>query len=63
MPLYIEQSGDLDTCHGCLTTGLTLKDRATQPLIDIRVVLSKIGTARHPLIKLISNILSIKDIV
>ena len=37
MPLYIEQSGDLDRCHGCLTDGRTdsqtLKDRATQLLI------------------------------
>ena len=23
MPLYIEQSGDLDRCHGCLTHSLT----------------------------------------
>ena len=27
---YIAQSGDLDRCHGCLTDGLTLKDKATQ---------------------------------
>ena len=34
MPLYIEQSGDVDRCHGCLTDWLTtLKDRATQLLI------------------------------
>ena len=37
MPLYIEQSGDLDRCHWCLTDSLThwqtLKDRATQLLI------------------------------
>ena len=34
MPLYIEQSGDLDRCHECLTHLLshsqTLKDGATQ---------------------------------
>ena len=33
MPLYIEQIGDLDWCHGCLTHSQTLKDRATQLLI------------------------------
>ena len=32
MPLYIDQSGDLDRCHGCLTDSQTLKDRATQLL-------------------------------
>ena len=30
MPLYIVQSGDLVRCHGCLTDGQTLKERATQ---------------------------------
>ena len=33
MPLYIAQSGDLERCHGCLTDGQTLKDRATQLLM------------------------------
>ena len=36
MPLYIEQSGDLDRCYRCLTNSLThgqtLKDRATELL-------------------------------
>ena len=41
MPLYIEQSGDLDRCYGCLTHWLThwlttLKDRATQLLIKYK---------------------------
>ena len=40
MPLYIEQSGDLDRCHRCLTDSLThwqtLKDRATQLLIKYK---------------------------
>ena len=36
MPLYIEQSGDVDRCHGCPTDGQTLKDRATQPLIKYK---------------------------
>ena len=37
MPLYIEQSGDLDRCHQCLTHSLaTLKDRATQLLIKYK---------------------------
>ena len=27
-----EQSGDMDTCHGCLTHSQTFKDRATQLL-------------------------------
>ena len=31
--LYIEQSGHLDRCHGCLTDSQTLKDSATQLLI------------------------------
>ena len=30
MPLYIEQSGDVDRCYRCLTDSQTLKDRATQ---------------------------------
>ena len=36
MPLYIAQRGDLDRCHGCLTDGQTLKDRATQLLIKYK---------------------------
>ena len=40
MPLYIEQSGDLDRCHRCLTDSLThsqtLKDSATQLLIKYK---------------------------
>ena len=36
MPLYIEQSGDQGRYHGCLTDGLTLKDRATQLLIKYK---------------------------
>ena len=40
MPLYIEQNGDLDRCHGSLTHSLThsktLKDRATQLLIKYK---------------------------
>ena len=40
MPLYIGESGDLDRCHGCLTDSLThwqtLKDRATQLLINYK---------------------------
>ena len=37
MPLYIEQSGDLDRCYRCLTHSLTtLKDRATQLLIKYK---------------------------
>ena len=34
MSLYIKRSGDLVRCHGCLTDGQTLKDRATQLLIN-----------------------------
>ena len=37
MPLYIAQSGDLDRCHGSLTDGQTLKDRATQLLINYKI--------------------------
>ena len=34
MPLYIEQSGDLVRCHGCLTDRLTdFTDSATHLLI------------------------------
>ena len=41
MPLYIAKSGDLDRCYRCLTDRLTtLKDRATQLLISIRLELS-----------------------
>ena len=36
MPLYIEQSGDLDRCYRCLTDRQTLKDRATQLLIKYK---------------------------
>ena len=40
MPLYIEQSGDLDRCYPCLTNSLThwqtLKDRATKLLIKYK---------------------------
>ena len=36
MPLYIEQSGDLDRCYRCLTHSQTLKDRATQLLIQYK---------------------------
>ena len=37
MPLYIEQSGDLDRCYRCLTLSLTtLKERATQLLIKYK---------------------------
>ena len=36
MPLYIAQSGDLERCHGCLTDGQTLKDRATQLLLKYK---------------------------
>ena len=40
MPLYIEQSGDLDRCYRCLTNSLThgqtLKDRATELLIKCK---------------------------
>ena len=37
MPLYIEQSGDLDRCYRCLTDRLTtLKNRATQLLIKYK---------------------------
>ena len=40
MPLYIAQSGDLDSCYRCLTGSLThsqtLKDRATQLLIKYK---------------------------
>ena len=32
MPLYIDQSGDLDRCYLCLTDSQTLKDRATELL-------------------------------
>ena len=35
MPLYIEQSGDLDRCYRCLTHS-HLKDRATQLLIKCK---------------------------
>ena len=38
MPLYIAQTGDLDRCYRCLTDWLTtLKDRATQLLINYKV--------------------------
>ena len=36
MPLYIEQSGDLDRCHRWLTHSQTLKDRATQLFIKYK---------------------------
>ena len=37
MPLYIEQSGDLDRCYRCQTLSLTtLKERATQLLINYK---------------------------
>ena len=37
MPLYVEQRGDLDRCHACLTDRLTtLNDRATQLLIKYK---------------------------
>ena len=40
MPLYIEQSGDLDRCYRCFTHSLThrqtLKERATQLLIKYK---------------------------
>ena len=36
MPLYIEQSGDVDRCYRCLTDSQTLKDRATQLLIKYK---------------------------
>ena len=36
MPLYIEQSGDVDRCHGSLTDWQTLKDRVTQLLIKYK---------------------------
>ena len=32
MPLYIEKSGDLVRCYGCLTDSQTMKDRASQLL-------------------------------
>ena len=34
MHLYIEQSGDLVRCHGCLTHSQPLKDTASQLLIS-----------------------------
>ena len=34
MPLYIEQSEDLDRSHGCLTHSQTLKDRATHKVSE-----------------------------
>ena len=36
MPLYIELSEDLDSCHRCLTHWQTLKDSATQLLIKYK---------------------------
>ena len=36
MPLYIEQSGDVDRCYRCLTDSQTLKDRAIQLLIKYK---------------------------
>ena len=37
MPLYIEQSGDLERCQRCLThSQTTLKDSATQLLIKYK---------------------------
>ena len=36
MPLYIEQSGDVDRCYRCLTDSQTLKDKATQLLIKYK---------------------------
>ena len=36
MPLYIEQSGDLDRYFRCLTDGQTLKDRAAQLFIKYK---------------------------
>ena len=36
MPVYNEQSGDLDRCHGSLTHSMTLRDSATQLLIKYK---------------------------
>ena len=62
MPLYIEQSGDLERCQRCLThSQTTLKDSATQLLIKYKsgalVTQYKLGTHTHTLCPKYSRIL------
>ena len=50
MPLYTAQSGDLNRCYLCLTDSQTLKDSATQLLINYKsgALVTQFYCLKHP---------------